>query len=614
MDTKKQLLKIGCVCAVLLLLLCAPWLHYRDAVAHRPPTLGVPLWDWIYSPITYSCVALVLLLLSVWARIRSYRLLPRPNSLVLIVLFSAGFALLLNPNALFDLWQLPLSILFFSAFFLIGMAGFCRFSFLIWAPFTFLAIILYVVDYQGIVLDHGNLMEVFGTSWEDAKLYLTPTNIILILAAMLFSAVAYYPVYKILHRESRVSMAFAGVFLLFFLLLGLKPLQYHLQVGERYVWPLGKLEVVSFNSVWAACDLHRINTVFNHLPKRISESEGTVAPEKSSIVCILHIGESTRTDHLSIYGYRRKTTPWLQSRNDLIHFPVCISAAPTTDRATLVMLTNARRDFITCKDKNMMPSSGSIMDFFSSSRFKCAAFWNAGEYSGNGLFGQEAHFYSRAADDIFLTETNQYHTQIEEILSFIKKQGKENVFLSVNNRGSHAFFDGFDPNNPFFTPVKALSPDDRPQSNHKEAQYYLNAYDNTIRYLDSYIQKLLDSLQGRPYIYIYMSDHGEYVGEEGYWTRGNAPHSIYHKERACLVPFFIIASPEFETIHPYFKRALENLRKNHHFVTGQEHLFHTVLGIFGIQTPFYDRTLDLSSSDPQPYTGPGPEKYYSKKP
>lgn len=262
----------------------------------------------------------------------------------------------------------------------------------------------------------------------------------------------------------------------------------------------------------------------------------------------------------------------------------------------------------------MMPSSGAIMDFFASSRFRCAAFWNAGEYSGNGLFGQEARFYSRATDDVFLTKTNQYHTQVGEIFDFVEKQNGENVFISVNNRGSHAFFDGFDPSAPFFSPIKPLSPDDRPQSNQDVAQYYVNAYDNTIHYLDSYIQKLLESLQGKPYIYIYMSDHGEYVGEEGYWTRGNAPHSIYHKERACMVPFFIIASPEFEALHPHFKTVLENLRRNQHLVTGQEHLFHTMLGIFGIKTPFYDRTLDLSSSDPQPYSGPGPEKYYSKRP
>lgn len=614
MNMKKQLLKISCICAVLLLLLCVPWLHYRDAVAHRPPTLGVPLWDWIYSPITYACITFVLFLLFVFARHRSYALVPKTKSLLLTAICSACFALLLNPNSFSDVWQMPFSILFFSAFFFIGMAVFHRFSFLIWIPFIFMAIVLYAVDYQCIVLSHDNLMQVFGTSWEDAKLYLTPTNIALIPAAILLSALMYYPVYKILRNESHMGMGFTGTLLFLILLAGLKPIQHHLQVGERYVWPLGKLEVISFNTVWAARDFNRLNAFFSVLPSQISVAEGSVTPHKSSIICLLHIGESTRADHLGIYGYRRNTTPWLNTLNRLVYFPVCISAASTTDRAVLVMLTNARRDFLTCKDKKMLPSSGSLMDFFSTSGFKSAAFWNAGEYYGNGVFEGEARFFSRTASNIYLTKTNLYHDQIADVLQFVDQENGENIFITINNRGSHAFFDSFDHTDPAFTPVRELSPNDAPHNNPKVAQYYVNAYDNTIHYLDSYIQKLLESLQGKPYIYIYMSDHGEYVGEEGYWTRGNAPHSIYHKERACMVPFFIIASPEFEALHPHFKTVLENLRRNQHLVTGQEHLFHTMLGIFGIKTPFYDRTLDLSSSDPQPYSGPGPEKYYSKRP
>lgn len=41
---------------------------------------------------------------------------------------------------------------------------------------------------------------------------------------------------------------------------------------------------------------------------------------------------------------------------------------------------------------------------------------------------------------------------------------------------------------------------------------------------------------------------------------------------------------------------------------GQEHIFHTLLGIFGIQTPYYDEELDLSSDKAKPYTGPHPSR------
>lgn len=42
--------------------------------------------------------------------------------------------------------------------------------------------------------------------------------------------------------------------------------------------------------------------------------------------------------------------------------------------------------------------------------------------------------------------------------------------------------------------------------------------------------------------------------------------------------------------------------------TGHEHLFHILLGIMGIQTNYYIPSLDLSSSQIRPYSGPQPSK------
>jgi glucan phosphoethanolaminetransferase (alkaline phosphatase superfamily) len=47
----------------------------------------------------------------------------------------------------------------------------------------------------------------------------------------------------------------------------------------------------------------------------------------------------------------------------------------------------------------------------------------------------------------------------------------------------------------------------------------VNSYDNTILYLDFFLTTLIEKLkkENTPTVLIYVSDHGEYLGEEGKW-------------------------------------------------------------------------------------------------
>ena len=98
------------------------------------------------------------------------------------------------------------------------------------------------------------------------------------------------------------------------------------------------------------------------------------------------------------------------------------------------------------------------------------------------------------------------------------------------------------------------------------------------------------------------------MGDHGYWQRSQVPFSQFHQHEPSKVPFIIYASPELEAAHPHFKTALEQLRKNQHISTAHEHVFHTILGIMSIETPYYDQKLDLSTDAVAPYTGPHPAR------
>ena len=76
----------------------------------------------------------------------------------------------------------------------------------------------------------------------------------------------------------------------------------------------------------------------------------------------------------------------------------------------------------------------------------------------------------------------------------------------------------------------------------------------------------------------------------------------------CLLP-----SPEFAALHPEFAEALQRLRRHAAFTVGQEHIFHTLLGLVGLQTPHYREELDLCPPAARPYTGPCPESLRARQ-
>lgn len=104
-----------------------------------------------------------------------------------------------------------------------------------------------------------------------------------------------------------------------------------------------------------------------------------------------------------------------------------------------------------------------------------------------------------------------------------------------------------------------------------------NSYDNTIVYVDHVLGRVLRALDasGVPYVFIYLSDHGESLMEEGRMFHGMPPGISLPPEQAQIplivkssVPVAIVDRTEYQ----------------------QQDVFDTVLDLFGIRTPLFDRS------------------------
>ncbi|MCQ2364199.1 MAG: sulfatase-like hydrolase/transferase [Akkermansia sp.] len=357
----------------------------------------------------------------------------------------------------------------------------------------------------------------------------------------------------------------------------------------------------------------RIVHIAENLPS--SATPAPVIPKDKQVsgsFCILHIGESVRSDHLSLFGYSKQTTPNLDKRTNIIAYRDCISVAPSTVPSSFAILTNAKTDIRNQSiDASLEASCNGIMDVFHALGYQCYAFLNAEQPNNiwGALYEKILHkaLISSADKIITLPLGNNSHAQIEQISRQDYSDSRANYFIFINNIGSHFPFADYNQESPPFVPTSTTAHAENPKHNREAAEKVLNAYDNTIHYLDDYIEKLLSQFLGKPYVYLYISDHGDFFGDGGIWLRSGDKQAFFNSP-VCQVPFILITSKEFEEQSPHIIHALEQLRQHQNMSIGQEHIFHTLLGLFGIQSPYYEEELDLTSDKVQPYTGPHPSR------
>ena len=132
---------------------------------------------------------------------------------------------------------------------------------------------------------------------------------------------------------------------------------------------------------------------------------------------------------------------------------------------------------------------------------------------------------------------------------------------------------------------------DSPELGQCSGAQILNAYDNAVRYADHFVAeaiRLLERQTGHDAALIYVSDHGESLGEHGLFLHG-VPWAIA-PEQQTRVPMITWLAPGFardEGIDLQCLRARSGRKLSH------DSLFHSVLGLLDVRTALYEPSLDL---------------------
>jgi lipid A ethanolaminephosphotransferase len=123
----------------------------------------------------------------------------------------------------------------------------------------------------------------------------------------------------------------------------------------------------------------------------------------------------------------------------------------------------------------------------------------------------------------------------------------------------------------------------------------VNAYDNAIAYTDHVLASAIDVLDRRRDRFdvglIYVSDHGESLGEKGLYLHG-MPYAIAPAEQLSVPMVWWFGGTGVRAWGGVDEACLRRRAAEpaHH-----DNLFHSVLGLMGVETPRYLAERDLTS-------------------
>jgi lipid A ethanolaminephosphotransferase len=119
----------------------------------------------------------------------------------------------------------------------------------------------------------------------------------------------------------------------------------------------------------------------------------------------------------------------------------------------------------------------------------------------------------------------------------------------------------------------------------------VNAYDNAIAYTDHVLAGIVGALANTPALdtaFLYVSDHGESLGENGLYLHG-LPYSIAPSTQTH-VPMITWVSPGFAAAEGVDRRCLKAKAGD---ALSHDNLFHSVLGLLDVQTRVYKPERDF---------------------
>lgn len=302
---------------------------------------------------------------------------------------------------------------------------------------------------------------------------------------------------------------------------------------------------------------------------------------------VLIVGETARSMNIAYNGYERNTNPYTQNMG-IISFQDVSSCGTATAHSLPCMFSNLNRDDY---NRNRANSQDNVLDVLTNANVD--VLWkdnDGGDKSvakGVTLITMDANKHSDVCNGSTCYDEVMLKSFDDEVANM-----KENKLIAMHVIGSHGptYYLRYPLQKELFTPSCNQS-----DIENCTGEEIVNVYDNTIAYTDYVIAETIKKLQGYAKDYnvalMYISDHGESLGERGLYLHGT-PYAFAPKEQT-EVPMFMWLPQQYADAKGIDKRCLTQKAKKGAF--SHDNLFHTLLGLYGVDSKVINPRLDITA-------------------
>jgi len=312
-----------------------------------------------------------------------------------------------------------------------------------------------------------------------------------------------------------------------------------------------------------------------------------LAKADKKVLTVIVVGETARARNFSLLGYERDTNPELATRNVIAFSNVSSCGTATAVSLPCMFSYLGRQNY--SQDKAL--ASENLVDVLSHSGLK-VEWWenNTGSKHVADRIVQRSFYMNKDArycqpgggdcnDGILVDALSR---DIDQYAA------SGNGILVLHSGGSHgpAYYLRYPRDRAKFQPDCQT-----PQISNCTDEELVNAYDNSILETDHMLAGVIDVLKSRQDTIassmIYVSDHGESLGENGLYLHG-APYMIAPAEQTHI-PLIAWFSDDFARITK-LDTACVSAKSSQPL--SHDNLFDTVLGLMDVQTTVYQAERD----------------------
>ncbi|MFL6674734.1 MAG: phosphoethanolamine transferase [Massilia sp.] len=494
--------------------------------------------------------------------------------------------------------KIPLGLAAFAAVLLIFNACLTLVSFRFLIKPIFVALLVatsaaaYFTDQYGVAIDQAMVQNVFETDAREASellswkmvLYVGVLGVLPALAVARLDIHFQPPLRGLAIRLAIVAASLAGAAVL--LLTSFKTLApavreheelRHLLAPANYLGALNSY----LHSQWTTpLPIEAIGTDAHKGPAWAGQSRKTVT--------VIVVGETARARNFSLNGYARDTNPQLAREHGLINFSQVRACGTSTGTSVPCIFSALGREAF---KGNRAHRQEGLLDVLAHAGF--GVVWRDNNSGCKGVCDRVVYqdLSRPVAGDRNCRADECYDERLLDGLPELIRSAGRDLVVVLHQKGSHgpAYAKRYPQQFGRFKPACATTAFEKCSRASIEA-----AYDNTILYTDFFLSRLIgllrriDSKDGVDSAMLYVSDHGESLGENNLYLHG-APYLIAPPEQ-IHVPMMLWMSGRFSE---RFRLDPTCLRTRRHLPLSHDNVFHSVLGMLDVRSDVYRPGLSL---------------------